>query len=453
MVSRAPLRVLLGLALPMVLARVSQTVITFADALQVRELGPQALAATATGGLNVTGLVILPVGTVFIVQSFVAQLVGQGRRDDARRYAWYGLAIAAFAGAIAAAAIPAIAPVLALTGYSPAVRDQMVDYMAIRMLSVGAVVGVEAIGNWYGGLGNTRMQMIAGLITMVLAVASNWVLIGGHLGAPALGVRGAALASVIASWSGFGFLALGFWRGWGRAPRAGGPGGLRIAELRRVVRFGVPNGLNWFLEYAAFQLFVNGVFAGLGDDAVAALNVVLTVNAAAVFPAAGVATAGAILVGQAIGRGERDHVWAQVKTTLLCSASWMGLLGLIYVLFPGRVLGLFLRQPGTGALLSIGTMMLGISALWQMLNAVTFTFNESLRAAGDTTWVAVVRMILAWLVFTPSAFATVKLADGGPAGAMLCLIGYVAILAAAIVWRFRSGAWRRIELVEPVLVS
>jgi MATE family multidrug resistance protein len=266
-------------------------------------------------------------------------------------------------------------------------------------------------------------------------------------------VRGAALASVIASWSGFGFLALGFWRGWGGAPRAAGPRSLRIAELRRVVRFGVPNGLNWFLEYAAFQLFVNGVFAGLGDDAVAALNVVLTVNAAAVFPAAGVATAGAILVGQAIGRGERDHVWAQVKTTLLCSASWMGLLGLIYVLFPGRVLGLFLRQPGTGALLSIGTMMLGISALWQMLNAVTFTFNESLRAAGDTTWVAVVRMLLAWLVFTPSAFAAVRLADGGPAGAMLCLIGYVAVLAAAIVWRFRSGAWRRIELVEPVLVS
>ena len=55
--------------------------ITFADALQVEHLGAGALAATATGGLNVFALVILPMGTVFIVQSFVAQLVGAGDRD------------------------------------------------------------------------------------------------------------------------------------------------------------------------------------------------------------------------------------------------------------------------------------------------------------------------------------------------------------------------------------
>ncbi|HEU4731661.1 MAG TPA: MATE family efflux transporter [Kofleriaceae bacterium] len=453
MASRASLRLLLGLAFPMVLARASQAVITFADAIQVRELGATALAATATGGLNVTGLVILPMGTVFIVQSFVAQLVGSGRRGDARRFAWYGLAIAALAGAASALLIPLVGPAMSLTGYSPAVRDQMTDYMAIRMLSVAAVVGVEALGNWYGGLGNTRMQMTAGLVTMALAVGVNWVLIGGHLGAPALGVRGAAVASVIASWSGFAVLAVAFWRRWGGVPRSAGPLGLRIAELGRVVRFGVPNGLNWFLEYAAFQLFVNVVLASLGDDTVAAINVVLTVNAASVFPAAAIATAGSILVGQAIGRGERDAVWAQVKTTLACTASWMAVLGLGYALFPRSVLGLFIQKPGTGALISIATMMLWISALWQVLNAVTMTLSETLRAAGDTAWTAAVRLILAWLLFAPSALAAVKLAGAGPVGAMLCLIGYVAALAVATAWRYRSGAWRRIELIEPVLVT
>jgi MATE family multidrug resistance protein len=453
MAPRAPVRVLLGLAFPMVLARASQAVITFADAIQVRELGASALAATATGGLNVTGFVILPMGAVFIVQSFVAQLVGSGRRGDARRFAWYGLAIAAIAGVVSALMIPLVGPALALTGYSPAVRDQMTDYMAIRMLSVAAVVGIEALGNWYGGLGNTRMQMIAGIITMVLAVAGNWVLIGGQLGAPALGVRGAAIASVIASWSGFGFLALAFWRAWGRAPRTMGRLGLRFSELRRVVRFGMPNGLNWFLEYAAFQLFINVVLAGMGDDTVAAINVVLTVNAASVFPAAGIATAGSILVGQAIGRGDRDAVWAQVKTTLLCTVTWMAVLGLSYALFPRSVLGLFIRQPGTGALIAIATMMLWISSLWQVLNAVNMTFLETLRAAGDTAWPAAVRLILAWFLFTPSALAAVKLGGSGPVGAMLCLVGYVAALAVAAGWRFRSGAWRRIELIEPVLVT
>ena len=78
----------------MVLARATQSVITFADALQVEHLGTGAIAATATGGLNVFGFVILPMGTVFIVQSFVAQLVGRGDRDETPRFAWYGLVIA-----------------------------------------------------------------------------------------------------------------------------------------------------------------------------------------------------------------------------------------------------------------------------------------------------------------------------------------------------------------------
>jgi len=195
----APLRTLLALALPMVLARATQSVITFADAIQVEHLGPGALAATATGGLNVLMVTILPTGAVFIIQSFVAQLAGRGERDAAPRFAWYGLGLAAIAGVVGVVAIPAIGPALSLTGYSPGVRDQMTDYMAIRMLSVAAVVGVETLGNWYGGLGNTWMQMVAGIISMVVAVACNWLLIDGHLGAPALGVDGAAIGRVVAS--------------------------------------------------------------------------------------------------------------------------------------------------------------------------------------------------------------------------------------------------------------
>ena len=67
------------------------------------------------------------------------------------------------------------------------------------------------------------------------------------------------------------------------------------------MRFGLPNGLNWFLEFAAFQLFVNVVLASLGDTTVAALNAVIAVNSLAFMPAFGLASAGAILAGQAIG--------------------------------------------------------------------------------------------------------------------------------------------------------
>jgi MATE family multidrug resistance protein len=434
----------------MVLARASQSVITFADTIQVKHLGFKAIAATATGGLNVIGISVLAMGTVFIVQSFVAQLSGAGQRDQAPRFAWYGLAIALLTAVIAAALIPLVGPVLARTDYSPEVRDQMADYMAIRMLSIGAIVGVEALGNWYGGLGNTWMQMIAGLLMMTANIALNWVLIDGHLGAPALGVNGAALASAIASFLGLGFLAVAFWRRWGGVP-ASRATGLSLRELGRVLRFGVPNGVNWFLEFAAFQLFVNGVLASLGDETVAALNVVIAINSMSFMPAFGLASAGAILAAQAIGRGARDAVWPQVKITLLCTMTWMGVIGVAYAAFPGEILSLF-ASDSAGRLVAIGTTMLVISAAWQLTDAIGITLAETLRAAGDTTWTAAARLLLAWVVFTPAAFVTVNWLDGGPVGAMLCLVGYLGLLALTLAWRFRSGAWKRIELIEPRLV-
>jgi len=434
----------------MVLARASQSVITFADAIQVKRLGYKAIAATATGGLNVLGFVVLAWGTVFIVQSFVAQLSGSGGRDETPRFAWYGLVIAAIAAVIAAALIPLVGPALALTDYSVEVRDQMASYMAIRMLSIGAIVGIEALGNWYGGLGNTWMQLIAGVITMVAAVVLNWILIDGHLGAPAMGVNGAALASTIASFLGFGFLAVAFWRRWGGAPTARATG-LSLRELGRVLRFGLPNGINWFLEFAAFQLFVNVVLASLGDETVAAINVVIAVNSLSFMPAFGLASAGAILAGQAIGRDARDAVWPQVKTTLVCTMTWMGVVGLVYAVFPAQVLSLFASER-SGQLVAIGSTMLVISTAWQLSDAIGMTLGETLRAAGDTTWPAAARIILAWAIFAPSAYVTVRYLHGGPIGAMLCLVVYVGLLGAAISWRFRSGAWKRIQLIEPKLV-
>src|SRR5687768_12615646 len=87
----ASLRTLLVLAWPVILARSTQAVIGFSDALMSAPLGVDALAAVTTGALNIFAVVILPTGVVYIVQSFAAQLAGRGELVAARRYAIYGL--------------------------------------------------------------------------------------------------------------------------------------------------------------------------------------------------------------------------------------------------------------------------------------------------------------------------------------------------------------------------
>jgi MATE family multidrug resistance protein len=112
-------RQLLTLAWPIVLARSAQAAIGFADAAMIAVLGKDALAATTTGALDAFAIFILPMGIVFIVQSFAAQLRGQGDIGGARRYAWYGLIVAGLAQVLALAAIPLVGPVLQRSPTSP----------------------------------------------------------------------------------------------------------------------------------------------------------------------------------------------------------------------------------------------------------------------------------------------------------------------------------------------
>lgn len=450
------LRVLLTLAGPVVLARATQAVVGFGDAFMTAPLGDDALTATTGGATNSFTALILPMGVVFIVQSFVAQLVGKGRAGEARRYAWYGLALALAAGVLAAAALPLVGPILGLFPHDPNVRDLMTEYIVIRMTSVAAVVGMEVLGNWFGGFGNTTIQMRASLFTMVIDLLGNWLFIEGHWGAPALGVAGAALTSTISSWLGLAYLALAF----RRFPRHGAPRTRwSWRELGRMLRFGLPNGFNWFLEFSAFALFLNVAVAELGKIPFGALNVILQVNSVAFMPAFGLSTAGAILAGQTIGAGLHDRVGRIVRLTLGVTATWMGLVGLFYLAFPSDVMGLFARDDAkTGVTASqmvvVGAPMLAVSSAWQLFDATSMVLAETLRAAGDTAWALAARVVLAWVVFVPASLLVVYVWGGGTIAIMCCIVGYLAGLALALAWRFRSGRWREIDLTgrEPELV-
>ena len=118
-----------------------------------------------------------------------------------------------------------------------------------------------------------------------------------------------------------------------------------------------------------------------------------------------------------------------------------------------KLLHLFDSSSSAPHFISLGVTMLLISAAWQLFDAIGITLSETLRAAGDTAWTATARLVLAWVLFVPAAYVTVKVYDGGPIGAMLCLVAYIALLAGAFGYRFRSGAWRNIQLIEPKLVD
>ena len=219
-----------------------------------------------------------------------------------------------------------------------------------------------------------------------------------------------------------------------------------------MLRFGLPSGLNWFFEFFAFNFFVTVIVAGLGTTTLAALMAVFQVNSVAFMPSFGIASAGAILVGQAIGAGKKDEVPALAWLTFRVCAAWQVLVGLVYVVDPALVFAPFAVDPATGpALLATGQRMLVLSTAWLLFDAAAAVLAESLRAAGDTAFTLWARLAIAWGLFVPGAWVSVRvLGYGSDLVAVGWLVVYLAALALVLWFRFRGGAWRRLTLVERV---
>jgi len=455
-VTRPSLQQLLALAMPVVISRSAQVVVGVTDAIMVGKLGETALAATTTAGMNTFNILVFPMGVVFVVQSFAAQLTGRGDVHGARRYGWYGLLLALLTQVACLAAIPFVDDAVAVLDYTGDVKALMATYLAARLTTGGAAIGLEALGAWFGGLGNTRLPMFAQVLAMVLNVGLNWVFIYGNLGAPALGVQGAAIASAASTLIAFLALATCFVVGVGAPRPEGERKPLAMPEFLRLLRFGVPSGFNWFIEFLAFSFFVNAVLPVLGTQTIAALMSVLQLNSVAFMPAFALASAGAIFVGQAIGADRRDDVPRTVALAMGAAAGWMGLVGLVYLVAPRIFMGPFVADNATPeaaeAFISLGARMLMLSCLWQLFDAASMVIGEALRAAGDTLFTFVSRFAVAWLVFVPGVWFTIRHAGGDEVAAVLWLAGYLALLSVALALRFRSGRWRHITLTEEVVV-
>ncbi len=448
-ITRPSLAQLLTLAWPVIISRSAQVVVGFTDAVMCARLGESALAATTAGATNTFNILVLPMGMAFIVSSFASQLSGGNDHSGARRYAWYGLGLAVFAGVLCAGAVPLVDAAVGLLSYEDDVKAMMISYLQIRLAGGAFVIGLEALGNYYGGLGNTRLPMYAQLLAMGLNVVLNWLLIFGNFGFPAMGVAGAALASAIAPAVAFFALFACFHYGVGQPvkPKRGEKLALKLDEFLRMVRFGLPVGLNWFVEFAAFSFFMNIVLAGLGTTVVAAMMSVLQLNSLSFMPAFAIASAGSIFVGQAIGAKALDDVPRTVGLTLKTTAAWQGFVGLWYLAFPAVLMSAFVKDPEQGKqLLAIGGPLLMLSAAWQLFDATAMTYSEALRAAGDTTFTLWARAGIAWLVFAPGAWISVRVLHLGDMAAAAWMVLYLAMLALLMWRRFQGGRWRSVDL-------
>ena len=423
------------LAWPIMVSMLSYTAMGVVDTLYVSRLGTAPLAAV---GLAMT--------QVFLAQSFVlgllgglkvliAQRVGAGTADAADgigRLAWQGLWLAGLAGALVALLIPVSGAILSLMGASGGVVAHGEAFLRIQLLGAPLAFALQALGAPFHGRGETRVPMVATLLANGVNILLDPLFIFGGWGIPALGVGGAALATVLGLLVGVVYLAARL-RGtlWAASASLDG------AALGEIWRLGAPMGLRVLLEVGSFTL-VAALLAQVGDAHLAAHVLVIRIISVSFLPGHAIGEAASVLTGQAVGARQPARAREAARLSMLLAVGVMAAMGLVFYLIPGVLLVPFHAPPEVATL---GRSLLLIAAVFQIFDAVVMVGFGALNGAGDTRFTMAAGVGTAWLVKLPVGYALALAAGWGAPGAWWGLTAEIVLVALIALWRLRGEAW------------
>lgn len=426
---------LVQLAWPIAAGMLGETALGLCDTALVGALGPAALAGVGVA----TALLFLGYALMFGLMRGVkvraAYAVGEGRPEDAIRYAEAGALIGLVAGVTLFAVSRDLGGVLAWLGVEPSMIPYARDFVAARTYgAIGTCAGAALI-QYLQGVGDSRSPMVVGLLGNVVNAALAYSLIHGKLGLPALGVRGAGYATALTEVLEFAALV---WVVRQRALGAKKPTLARAAAMREVAGLGVPTGLHFVLEAAAFTVFTT-ILGRMRPEEMAAHQIALNVIRASFLPGVAVSEAASVLVARSLGKKSLPEADRVTRSSLSLAVGFMTLCGIGFALFGGPLARAFSSDP---AVVSMTKKLLLVAAVFQALDAVNMVLRGALRGAKDVRWVAMVGTTIVWIAIPGSALLLGRMAGLGALGGWLGFLLETS-LASVIFWRrWSRGSWR-----------
>jgi MATE family multidrug resistance protein len=424
-------REVLVIAIPLILSTATWSVQHFVDRMFLTWYSPETIAAAMPAGMLSFTIISMFMGTAGYVSTFVAQYYGAKRYHRIGPALWQAVYISLIGGIVMLGVIPLAEPAFKLIGHSPSIQHHEVIYFQIMCLG-GGVMWVNAA-------------------TTVVNLVLDYALIFGHWGFPELGIRGAAIATVVAGvFSLLVFFVLLFAgrndsiyhtrRGW------------RIEKdlLGRLLRFGFPSGMQFFLEIAGFTGFVL-VVGRLGTASLAATNIAFNINTLAFMPMIGCGIAISVLVGQYLGAQKPDIAQSAVYSGFHLTFVYMASIAAAYVLLPDLFVAPFAHQAdpqGFAEIYGYSVVLLRFVAIYCLFDTMNIIFCSAIKGAGDTRYVMVMTVILSVFVLILPVYLAIEVLELGLMVAWVFATVYIMSLGMTFYIRFVGGKWKSMRVIE-----
>jgi len=333
---------MLRLAIPVVLAELGWMGMGVVDTIMVGPLGPHAIAASGISNSLQISLAIFGMGLLLGLDTLVSQAFGARRMDECSRWFWHGMALA---GAIVPLLLGASWLMLRLVpamGFHPDVGPAVEEYYGILLWSSAPLIFYAAFRRYLQAIHATTPVMVALVTANIINAVGNWAFIYGNLGAPKMGLPGSAAATLAARlYLAAVLLAAVFYYD---ARRKGGllqvPRRIERARIWRLLQLGFPAASTVTLEVGVFAA-ATALTGKLSPVEAASHQIALNVAAVAFMVPLGLASAGAVRVGHAVGAKNTPRAAAAGWTAILLGMIFMVTTASLFLIAPRALIALF----------------------------------------------------------------------------------------------------------------
>ena len=434
------------LAVPIIITVGSNTIMSAVDSWFVAQLGRDHIAAVVPASILNSVLVAFFVGVVSCVSTFVGQNYGRGQLNDCSHFAWQGIHVSLIIGAGVLLLWPLTPPIFRFAGHEQSVQSLESVYFRYRLFGVGGAIMSVALGAFFQATGRPIIPMVATVLANIFNFVGDYVLIFGRFGFPQMGITGAAVATNISAWlCALMMLAIFLSKGYKTSYSTWTTWRWDGQKARQFFRVGWPAGLSLGMDAGSWAVFLALIIGKFGTDALAASAIVGQIMMGSFMPTIGLSIAVTALVGQWIGRGNVERAKARYKAALMIGVTYMTVMGVLFVIFRHPLVSLFRSEPEVVAL---GGKFLILAAAFQFFDAIGIVTTGALKGAGDTKWPMAAGMVAAWGIFLPLGYFLSTHTSLGVMGAWFGANIYIYLLGAALFWRFVSGGWQKIDLLE-----
>ena len=439
-------------ALPLVVSTISWTVLTFVDRMFLNWVSGTSMSASFSAGMIWFVVFCLPLGICAYANTFVSQFHGDGQPDQIGPSMWQGVWVALLSAPIAVVCVPLAPLIFSLAKHSPDITEQEILYFQIVCVGGPAMLAAQAFSSLYSGRGETWVVMLVDGGTALLNVVLDYLWIFGVAGFPAMGIAGAAWATVAALWLKVVIYLMLIFRRQNRLQFRTFAGMRFHRDLfGRLLYYGGPSGVQMLLEVLGFTTFVMLV-GRVGTLENEATTMAFSISSFAFMPLWGLGLAVGVLVGQHLGENRDDLAARATWTSYILALAYMGVLSTLFVLAPSLFLDLFFARNSApaadqAAVYAMAVVLLRFVAAYCLFDAIGMVFVSAIKGAGDTRFVLKVSVVMASLLASLS-WLTIEVWKLGIYACWTVVTCWICTMGTVFLLRFLQGSWRSMRVIE-----